>query len=265
MPDAPYIRILAQMRPITLEEMDHIRLMNRIDTKYVTDEKTLGRLLSDALAQGYRALEAEGLRLSPYNSMYFDTPSLRMYTDHQNRKLVRQKVRTRVYVSSGLTFLEVKRKNNHGRTKKKRTVIPPDAFDDFRTVPEACTFLSEKSDYTAQMLAPRLTTAFDRITLVNPARTERLTIDLHLHFHNVASGLDAGLGPAVIVELKQDGRADSQMKRILLEHRIKPIRVSKYCMGTVLTDPTAKKNRFKLKIKKVEKIIHQKIESPCVL
>ena len=264
MPDAPYNRMLASLEPITLAEMDSIRLMNRIDSKYVTDEVTLGRILADASAAGYRALTVEGLRLSPYNSMYYDTDGLKMYTDHHNRRLVRQKIRTRVYVSSGLTFLEVKRKNNKGRTKKKRMVIPADAFSDFRSVPKACAFVAEKSDFTADRIAPRMTTAFDRITLVNAEKTERLTIDLHLHFHNVVSGLDAGLGPAVIIELKQDGRADSRMKRILLERRVKPIHVSKYCIGTTLTDPTAKSNRFKLKIKKIEKVIHEKIEVPCV-
>ena len=185
MPDAPYNRMLASLEPITLAEMDSIRLMNRIDSKYVTDEVTLGRILADA-------------------------------------------------------------------------------FSDFRSVPQACAFVAEKSDFTADRISPRMTTAFDRITLVNAEKTERLTIDLHLHFHNVVSGLDAGLGPAVIIELKQDGRADSRMKRILLERRVKPIHVSKYCIGTTLTDPTAKSNRFKLKIKKIEKVIHEKIEVPCV-
>lgn len=263
MPDSPHNRLLMQFPSISLAEMDGVKLMNRVDSKYVTDAATLAILLSDALALGYRVLEVDGKRVNHYNSLYFDTPALKMYTDHQNRRLTRQKVRTRVYVSSGLTFLEVKRKNNHGRTKKKRTVIPSDAFADFRSVPEACSFLAEKSDYTAEMLCPRVTTAFDRITLVNAGLTERLTIDFHLHFHNVASGLDAGLGRAVIIELKQDGHAGSRMKQVLLEHRIKPLRVSKYCIGTVLTDPDAKKNRFKQKIKQIEKVIHEKIEVPC--
>ena len=263
MPDSPHTRLLEQFPSISLAEMDGVKLMNRIDNKYVTDTSMLTLLLSDALALGYRVLEVGGKRVNHYNSLYFDTPALKMYTDHQNRRLTRQKVRTRVYASSGLTFLEVKRKNNHGRTRKKRMVIPSEAFDDFRAIPEACSFLAEKSDYTADMLCPRVTTAFDRITLVNAGLTERLTIDFHLHFHNVASGLDAGLGRAVIIELKQDGHAGSRMKQGLLEHRIKPLRVSKYCIGTVLTDPDAKKNRFKQKIKQIEKVIHEKIEVQC--
>ena len=65
----------------------------------------------------------------------------------------------------------------------------------------------------------------------------------------------------MIIELKQDGRADSEMKDILLRHRVKPVRVSKYCIGTTLTDDSVKHNRFKPKIRTIEKVIHQKISS----
>ena len=43
---------LEKMSPVTLEEMDGIRLMNRIDSKYLTDEATLLGILSDAAAAG---------------------------------------------------------------------------------------------------------------------------------------------------------------------------------------------------------------------
>ena len=49
------------------------------------------------------------------------------------------------------------------------------------------------------------------------------------------------------------------MKRILLSLRVKPVRISKYCIGTTLTDPDAKSNRFKVKIRTIRKIIHTKI------
>jgi len=183
-----------------------------------------------------------------------------MFTDHHNRKLVRQKVRTRVYVSSGLTFLEIKRKNNKGRTKKKRIQIPNSDFTDFRANEEADAFLAEKSDYTADMISPRMETIFRRITLVNKAKTERLTIDSSLRFVNHDTGLESGLKDAVIIELKQDGRCYSEMRNIMLDLRIKPMRISKYCIGITLTQPDAKSNRFKLKVRKIEKIIGKKLK-----
>lgn len=246
--------------PITLEEMDSIKLMNRIDSKYLTDEATLVRVLEDAAKAGYRALEAEGSRISPYNSIYFDTPGLKTFLDHHNRRLKRQKVRTRVYVNSGEAYLEIKRKNNKGRTKKKRMQVPLEEMEDFSRDTEATSFLAEYSEFTADQLSQVLSTAFDRITLVNPAKTERLTIDTHLVFNNFRTGRKASLLDAVIIELKQDGRAASQMKGILLDNRVKPLRVSKYCVGVTLTDPSAKSGRFKMKVRAIEKTINKKIQ-----
>ncbi|MCR5463880.1 MAG: polyphosphate polymerase domain-containing protein [Bacteroidales bacterium] len=246
--------------PITLEEMDSIKLMNRIDSKYLTDETTLVRVLGDAAKAGYRALETEGTQISPYNSIYFDTPGLKTFLDHHNRRLKRQKVRTRVYLNSGAAFLEIKRKNNKGRTKKKRMSIPLEEMDDFSRDKEAIAFLAEYSEFTIDRLSPVLSTAFDRITLVNPAKTERLTIDTHLVFNNFRTGKKTSLLDAVIIELKQDGRAASQMKGILLDNRVKPLRVSKYCIAVTLTDPSVKSGRFKIKVRVIEKTINKKIQ-----
>ena len=257
--DVDSFKVWEWMGTIKLEEMDSIKLMNRVDTKYLTTESVLEKVLEKAADNGYRALEVEGSTISPYNSLYFDTDSLKMFQDHHNRRLVRQKVRTRVYVSTSQTFLEIKRKNNKGRTKKKRTEIPSEAFADFRSNASAARFLSEHSDYSVDLIKPRLETLFRRITLVNRAKTERLTIDTSLRFINHDTSLTADLGSAVIIELKQDGRAESEMKRILLDCRVKPVRISKYCIGTTVTNPSAKSNRFKVKVRKIEKTTGEKI------
>ncbi|MCR4844464.1 MAG: polyphosphate polymerase domain-containing protein [Bacteroidales bacterium] len=251
---------LEEFIPITLEEMEGVKLLNRIDTKYLTNEATLGKVLADAAAAGYRALVAEGVKISPYNSVYFDTPELRMFLDHHNRRLVRQKVRTRVYVNSGETYLEIKRKNNHGRTKKKRIGIEEYELMEFAGNPAACAYLAKHSWFIVGDIRPVLSTAFERITLVNPAQTERLTIDTRLHFQNYRTGRQASLEDAVIIELKQDGHAASQMKKILLDNRVKPMRISKYCIAETLTDPSIKSNRFKVKVRTLEKTINKKIQ-----
>ena len=254
-PDA----ILDGFAPVSLEEMDAVRLMNRVDTKYLTDEATLAGVLRDAAAAGYRVLVAGGARVSPYDSVYFDTPELRMFSDHHNQRLRRQKVRTRAYVNSGDAFLEIKRKNNRGRTKKKRTAIPMAELPDFRADAAACRYLVDWSDFGAEEISPSLETLFQRVTLVNPALTERITIDTDLRFRNFRTGLETTLGEAVIIELKQDGRAASPMKGILLDHRVKPARISKYCIAVTLTDPSARSNRFKEKVRLIEKTINRKI------
>ena len=102
--------------------MSGIRLMNRTDTKFVTNIATLRKLLKLAVWQ-YRAQEIEGKRQARYYTMYFDTPDMQMYTCHHSGHANRQKLRIRSYVDSGLNFLEVKTKNNHKRTRKKRTTM----------------------------------------------------------------------------------------------------------------------------------------------
>ena len=130
---------------------------------------------------------------------------------------------------------------------------------DFSGRRRACTYLAEHSWFTAQDLPPCWKPPFHRITLVNPAMTERLTIDTLLSFKNFRTGKQTSLQNAVIIELKQDGRAASQMKNILLERRVKPLRVSKYCIALTLTDPEAKSGRFKVKVRLIEKIIGNKL------
>ena len=71
----------------------------------------------------YKVLEVNGERIQTYRSLYFDTEDRKFYIDHHNSRVNRNKIRFREYVSSGLTFLEVKLKNNKGKTIKKRIKV----------------------------------------------------------------------------------------------------------------------------------------------
>lgn len=250
---------IGRMGAISLEEMSSVSLMNRIDTKFVTTAQTLAMVLDDACAAGYRVCEISGCRLLPYTSVYYDTPDLKMYTAHRNGKKTRQKVRVRTYLVGDTTYLEIKRKNNRGRTKKKRIEVPADSVMDFCSVPEAAAFLEKKSWWKPGDISPETTTDFSRFTLVNRDMTERLTIDINLGFRNFRSGRSVSLGDFVIIELKQDGRVASQMRQILLRHRVFPYRISKYCMAVTLTDPSARPGRFIEKVRHIEKMTGKKI------
>ena len=73
MPDSAAISLAGPLdgfAPISLAEMDAVQLMNRVDTKYLTDRATLADVLRDAAAAGYRVLVADGSRISPYDSIY---------------------------------------------------------------------------------------------------------------------------------------------------------------------------------------------------
>ena len=207
------LELLSDFAPISLEEMSCVKLMNRTDTKFVA--------------------------------------SMAKLCQHQWNHTNRQKIRFRTYCISGLQFMEVKTKNNHGRTKKKRIEVT----DMNLCEQEKCDFLGKYLRYGVETLQPALNNHFSRITLVNKAKTERLTIDSTLRFHNLVSGVDRDMGDLVIIELKRDGLVYSPVLEMLRQLRIHPHGFSKYCMGSALTNSELRINRFKRKLIEINKIV----------
>lgn len=245
-------QMLDSFDPISLDEMSSIRLMNRIDSKYLANEGQLRMLLQMARGE-YMVQSIDGIRQSEYRTLYFDDRYNTMYLNHHNGRLTRQKVRIRTYVDTGDNFFEVKLKNNHGRTKKKRIHLT--GADTF-VQDGAAEFLEENAMLSIPLsdLSPKVANHFKRITLVNNAKTERLTIDRELSFHNNETGLDRSMDNLVVIEVKRDGNTFSPIQDLLRELRIFPSGFSKYCIGMALTTPGIKRNLFNEKIKKIEKI-----------
>ena len=244
--------LINKFAPITLEQMSGVKLMNRTDTKFVTTTDRL-RLLLQMACNDYYIQEIDGGRNLEYDTTYFDTTAFDMYNQHQWNHTNRQKIRFRTYCVSGLQFMEVKTKNNHGRTKKKRIEVTAMNLEE----QEKCDFLGKYLRYGVDTLQPALNNHFSRITLVNKAKTERLTIDSALHFHNIVSGVDKDMGDLVIIELKRDGLVYSPVLEMLRRLRIHPHGFSKYCMGSALTNPELRVNRFKRKLIEINKILTQ--------
>ncbi len=117
--------------------------------------------------------------------------------------------------------------------------------------------MDKYAEYKIDGLIPQLENFFNRITLVNKDKTERLTIDQGLRFHNLSTNAWSDLSKIIIIELKQDGNCCSHAKEILSSLRIHPNRISKYCIGSVLTNPELKNNRFKRKLTLINKIINE--------
>lgn len=248
--------ILQSMSSISLEEMNAVKLMNRVDSKFPMNKEILLRM-APRWGEHFYVQEHVGQRIARYRSLYFDTLDAITYTMHHNRRLRRQKIRQRIYVDSNIAFLEIKNKKNTGRTKKKRIAIPVEQWGEIYATPESADFIREKVWVTDQLLTPRLENAFRRITLVNKAKTERVTIDFGIRFHNWLSGCDADVSDLVIVEVKQDGSLPSKFKDILRDARVQRKGLSKYCLGMLLTDEHLKYNRFKDKIRYVNKLTNQ--------
>lgn len=244
--------VLCQMGTIGLEEAKAVRLMNRIERKYVASAGQLNGLL-ERMADNFFVQQVDGNRVALYHTLYFDTDGLEMYNMHHNGKLNRQKLRVRTYRSTDTTFFEIKNKDNKGRTSKMRLPMDVHMFNHPEEVPEIREFVETYTSYnfnyklsTSNSLHACLENTFERITLVNKRMGERVTFDSSIKFCNRATGRDADIGGLLVVEVKHEtGTPVSDIEKVLREMHIIPRRMSKYCIGTALTDPMAKKNRFK--------------------
>ncbi len=248
------MNVLDQMAPIGLDDMKAVRLMNRVDQKYMASASQLEALLS-RIADRYYVQHIEGNPLAPYRTLYFDTDGLDMYTMHHNQRLTRQKLRVRTYRSTDTTYFEIKNKDNKKKTRKVRIPIDVSRFDDCLAVPEVAAFVDTNTPYPVASLHPCLENRFERITLVDKGMSERVTIDRGITFCNRATDRNADIGQLLVIEVKHEvGAPASDIERALHELHVLPRRMSKYCIGTALTDPAAKYNRFKPKLLYISKI-----------
>lgn len=239
--------LIEKFQPISLEEMSGIKLMNRTDTKFVTSIAKLKELLLMA-GDEYRVQEIDGKRNMSYATVYFDSRDYAFYNAHHDGHASRQKVRVRSYVDTHLSFLEVKTKDNHGKTHKSR--ISASCLEE----EAAMDFLRRNLRLDPRLLEQKIANSFHRITLVNKKKTERLTIDTDLKFENLTTGVQRSLPQLAIIELKRDGLQPSPVLDMLRELRIHQSGFSKYCIGEALTNPSLRINRLKPRIHRLMKI-----------
>jgi hypothetical protein len=242
--------ILNSFQPITLEEMDGVKLMDRTDTKYTFHISKLEQVLA-LIIDNYKVLEINKKRTAEYKTLYYDTSGLELYYKHHSGKLNRYKVRHRTYVDSNLGYLEVKFKNNKGRTLKER-IKKKDVL--FEWPKDAEQFLSKKTPYLPSTLLPNLWVNYSRITLVNRVSKERLTIDLDLEFKK--GDVLKQLPQMVIAEVKQERSQSSSFIDVMKKLYIREGSISKYCMAVAYTDPSVKVNQFKPKLLSIQKILN---------
>tara|TARA_B100000768_G_scaffold91949_1_gene86024 strand:+ start:318 stop:1058 length:741 start_codon:yes stop_codon:yes gene_type:complete len=239
---------LSSFDKISLDEMNGVSLMKRVDTKFILAETQLLKVLAK-LQKDYRVLEIDNERLMQYSTLYFDTQNKKCFKEHHNGKLNRYKIRMRKYLVSDICFLEVKKKNNLGVTNKTRKQIK-----DFETILSSD---SKEFIYNSQindsLLEPALYNNFNRITLVNKNHPERVTIDTNLSFKSADK--EKIFDNLVVIEIKQEGkRLNTLINKALKIMSILPTNFSKYCLGITNTFDNIKSNRFKeinLKINKL--------------
>jgi hypothetical protein len=233
-------KMLAGFEPITLQQMDNVKLQDRIDTKFMFRAELLPLLLKE-MQKEYYALDIKGKRYNHYETLYFDTENFDLYLRHHNGRLNRYKFRSRRYVESNLHFFEIKFKNSKGRTVKER-IKRPGIIDKLSDA--SYDFVKNISNIDPDTLRPQLWVNYMRMTFVHRQNAERLTIDTKLTFVNdkkthAYSGL-------VIAEVKQGSVKDkSAFVKLMRKYNVQEKSISKYCLGVVTLNEKIKKNNFK--------------------
>ncbi len=234
---------------ISLTEMDKVKLMDRIETKFVLSSKQLPHILNQ-IKNDYKVVEFNDNLMPAYKTVYYDTENLFFYNEHHRKRKDRYKVRFRNYIDSNITFLEVKHKKN-GRVNKQRIKVENEQFTLNK---EDEDFLKGANIYKSD-LTLKLTNHYNRITLVSNRSVERVTFDMNIKFQYKDS--KSSLDNVVIIELKQPTLSrETAIYKALRDLQIKPYNVSKYCIGIIKTYGTdaVKYNRFKKKIIRLNKI-----------
>ncbi|MEE1222985.1 MAG: VTC domain-containing protein, partial [Bacteroidaceae bacterium] len=79
--------------------------------------------------------------------------------------------------------------------------------------------------------------------------------DFDVSFRNFETNIERGTDNLVIIELKRDGNVFSPVLDLLRQLRVKPSGFSKYCIGSVMTNPNLKNNLFRPKLIRIRRLV----------
>ena len=188
-----------------------------------------------------------GRRRFRYVSTYFDTDDLVSYRATAFARRRRFKVRTRSYLDTGGSWLEVKTPGARGSTRKARTPY---------VVPAGTALAGRAREYVEDQLAgirpgatglgelrPVLTATYTRVTLLDASSNSRVTIDGDLRWHSSRGALrSSGL---VVLETKSASSSGTPVDRLLWAQGHRPQRLSKYGTGMALLDDRLPAHRWR--------------------
>ncbi len=215
---------------ISLAELQtEAAFLTRQDRKYLLPVDQAEELFAE-LDRESRVLEIDGDRRFEYLTPYFDDAHYSAYLRAARRRPNRFKVRTRLYLESGLCMLEVKVRDARGLTVKHR--IDHDARN-------LTSLAGDEQEWLAQFpqVAP-----YRRTTLVLPHGAGRATIDSDLRFLR-PDGAEETIPNYLIVETKGPGKPTS-LDRLLWRRGIRPTSISKFTAGLGLLMPSLPSNRW---------------------
>jgi hypothetical protein len=244
--------ILSGFETLSAEDINMSGFRKRYIAKYIIPVNLLHELINDC-RENYKLLERFGNHQSDVFLEYFDTAGLKFFNDHVNGKLNRIKVRVRSCRITGDQVWEIWRRKSKGRMVKKSVPVNGNLAE-FEE--KAAELVSNYTGTDLHTLTPSLLSSFRRITLLNPEGLEKITIDTNICFASPEHPeLPKPVDGLVIIELRKRKKAVSFLANMLAKHKVRPVKISKYCLGISLTNKSAKTNNYKPVIRNIEKNI----------
>lgn len=244
--DAPLTALVPTLHALPGVGLDTVErvasLTRRFDDKFLLGTDDLGELVA-ALDGDWSVLEVDQTRSTTYHSTYFDTADLATYRHHLQGRRRRYKVRARRYGLGGRCMLEIKLKATAGRTDKLRwdRTRPVDAALDAVELRRVAAALDAAYGISLPgSLHPSISTVFDRLTLVERTRGERVTVDVSLAVGR--DGVWCRFNPGVAIVETKSPRRVSAIHQALRRLGHRPVAVSKYCVGAVSLHPALRGN-----------------------
>jgi hypothetical protein len=242
---------ISKLNPFSLDAISGVRLMNRIEIKYVFSIRKLTDLVN-LLGKQYQVLEIRNVRVLPYTTTYLDTADSLFYYQHIRGEYDRHKIRYRKYEATNESFLEIKKKTNKGRTIKWRIESKPvqGTFDS-----NASGFIQQYLPISSTLIKPAIINHFTRITFAGFEFKERITIDFNISFSTPQETDEISLPYLAVAELKKEAYSDSShFKTLIKQLNIYPAGFSKYCIASALLNDSLKKNMIKPKLLLLNKL-----------
>lgn len=235
-----------RLSPISLAELNaRAALQVRVDSKYVLPLDRFGAFI-EATQNRCEVLAIDGRNPQRYDTVYFDSPELTCYRDHLQRRRKTYKLRTRVYVGSGLHVFEVKMRDGRGHTVKRK-IDHGDTAPDVVGAAATSFYRDTIRDYyglaVGHPVAPSMRNQYSRLTLASRTTPERTTVDFDLDVLRGDDIVGSMRRNVVLVETKS-AHGNGDIDRVLWRLGVRPVRVSKYCIGIALLHPDLQVNRY---------------------
>ncbi len=243
---AGVVSTLAGLPAVGLEELNtEAALQTRVDRKYVVPEGLAQELLATFDAE-VRILEMDGSRCFAYDSVYFDTAQLDSYLLAAHGRRRRYKIRTRTYVDSAISFLEVKTEGAREATVKERI---PYELSGPRPADGRGPGLRQRNACRGHWRCSRRTARARARDPVPPhhALSARIRQPGHHRFGcHLAAARRASLGPGRSGDRwrPSPARPPARWTGTSGPHGVRPSRISKFATGMAALNPRLPANRW---------------------